>query len=115
MYFVYGGKIHRKDVSSLGLDFPFGKIPSRFSRKIRQHYYAATTYIDSLVGEVLQALSQTGHGEDTIVTLLSDHGWSLGLFKFVINCCDQPNFIGFDRSKLIIGRMLSALRYFYKL
>ena len=59
-------------------------MPSNFSRKIRQHYYAATTYVDSLIGKVLDALSQSGHEDNTIVTLLSDHGWSLGEMKIKV-------------------------------
>ena len=69
----------RDDVSSLNLDFPFGKMPSNFSREIRQHYYAATTYVDSLIGDVLEELSKSGHEQNTIIALLSDHGWSLGI------------------------------------
>ena len=48
-------------MASLNLSFPVGKIPSEFSRKIRQHYYAATTYIDDLVGQVLEAASKADH------------------------------------------------------
>ena len=48
-------------MASLNLSFPVGKIPSEFSRKIRQHYYAATTYIDDLVGQVLEAAAKADH------------------------------------------------------
>ena len=65
-------------MSSLGLEFPFGRIPSNFSRKIRQHYYAASTYVDTLIGNVLDALRESGQENNTIITLLGDHGWSLG-------------------------------------
>ena len=70
---------YRDDVASLNLDFPFGKMSSNFSRQILQHYYAATTYVDSLIGDVLNELSKSGHEQNTIITLLSDHGWSLGI------------------------------------
>ena len=50
--------LYRHDVASLNLSFPMGKIPSEFSRKIRQHYYAATSYIDDLVGQVLEAAAK---------------------------------------------------------
>jgi iduronate 2-sulfatase len=52
---------------------------SNFSREIRQQYYAATTYVDSLIGDVLEELSKSGHEQNTIIALLSDHGWSLGI------------------------------------
>ena len=78
-FFTFTHLWHRDDVSSLNLDFPFGKMPSNFSRKILQHYYAATTYVDSLIGDVLDELSKSGLEQNTIITLLSDHGWSLGI------------------------------------
>lgn len=42
--------------------------------QIRQHYYASVTYIDTLLGKLLKELNY----DDTIVVLVSDHGWSLG-------------------------------------
>ena len=79
--------IYRDDVASLGLKFPFGKIPSAFSRRIRQHYYAATSYVDSLIGRLLKAASKFGDAKNTIVLLMSDHGWSLGtVLQKLKNC-----------------------------
>ena len=72
----------RHDVSSLNLSFPFGRMPSLFSRRIRQHYLAATSYVDNLVGRVLEAAAASeaasASERDTVVSLISDHGWSLG-------------------------------------
>ncbi|XP_078483511.1 iduronate 2-sulfatase-like [Ciona intestinalis] len=68
----------REDVKSLNLSFPFGPIPYDFQRKIRQHYYSSVTYMDSMVGKVLQQLEQSGFADTTIITLIGDHGWSLG-------------------------------------
>ncbi|KAG5673435.1 hypothetical protein PVAND_003483 [Polypedilum vanderplanki] len=64
----------RDDVKSLNVSYPFGPIPSEFAAKIRQHYYASVTYIDSLLGEILKMIDFT----NTIVVLTSDHGWSCG-------------------------------------
>lgn len=64
----------RDDVKSLNISFPFGPVPSEFAARIRQHYYAAVTYVDDLLGEVLKHVDFT----NTIVVLTSDHGWSLG-------------------------------------
>ena len=36
------------------------------------------TYIDDLIGEVLKSLIENGFGDNTIVTLIGDHGWMLG-------------------------------------
>ena len=36
------------------------------------------TYIDDLIGDVLKSLVENGFGDNTIVTLIGDHGWMLG-------------------------------------
>lgn len=41
-------------------------------------YLASTSFMDSQVGRVLDALEASGHADDTIVVLWSDHGWHLG-------------------------------------
>ncbi|XP_014256218.1 iduronate 2-sulfatase isoform X2 [Cimex lectularius] len=64
----------RDDIKSLNLSFPFEKIPDNEAKLIIQSYYAAVTYIDDLIGEVLKSLVR----KNTIVVLLGDHGWSLG-------------------------------------
>ena len=43
------------------------------ARRVIQGYYAATSYTDSLVGELVKRTDN-----NTIIVLLSDHGWSLG-------------------------------------
>ncbi|XP_063231076.1 iduronate 2-sulfatase isoform X2 [Bacillus rossius redtenbacheri] len=68
----------RNDVARLNLTFPFDPMPDRYSRMIRQSYYAATTYIDDLFGQLMDKLISTGHSNDTIVLLTGDHGWSMG-------------------------------------
>ena len=47
-------------------------------RRARHGYYAAVSYLDERVGEVLDALSATGLDRDTIVVFTSDHGELLG-------------------------------------
>ncbi len=41
-------------------------------------YLASTSFVDSQLGRVLDALDASGHADDTIVVLWSDHGWHLG-------------------------------------
>lgn len=48
------------------------------SRQLIHGYHASITYIDKLIGDVLQQLDLLGLRENTIVVLLGDHGWSLG-------------------------------------
>lgn len=47
-------------------------------RKARHGYYASISYIDSLVGQLLDALKATNMLKDTIVVFTSDHGDFLG-------------------------------------
>jgi choline-sulfatase len=47
-------------------------------RRARHGYYAAVSYLDERVGEVLDALSATGLDGDTVVVFTSDHGELLG-------------------------------------
>ncbi|KAM9538179.1 iduronate 2-sulfatase isoform 3-T3 [Guaruba guarouba] len=54
-------------------------IPLRYpQRQIRQSYYAAVSYLDTQVGQLLNALDDVGLSNSTIVVFTADHGWSLG-------------------------------------
>ena len=41
-------------------------------------YLASISFADAMVGRVLDALEQSGRADNTIVVLISDHGWHLG-------------------------------------
>ena len=47
-------------------------------RKCVQAYLACTTFVDHQVGRVLEALEKSGHADNTILVLFSDHGYHLG-------------------------------------
>lgn len=47
-------------------------------KNIVRSYLACTSFVDSQVGRVLEALERNGLAENTIVVLWSDHGWHLG-------------------------------------
>lgn len=47
-------------------------------RNLVRSYMACTSFTDSQVGRVLDALERSGRADDTIVVLWSDHGWHLG-------------------------------------
>ncbi|XP_077466380.1 iduronate 2-sulfatase-like [Stigmatopora argus] len=68
----------RDDVQKLNISFPYGPIPKEFQLRIRQHYYAAVSYMDAQVGQLLGALDALGLAQSTLVVFTSDHGWSLG-------------------------------------
>ena len=64
----------RDDIAALHPKFPYGPLPRNYSRKIRQSYYAATSYMDHLVGKLLTGLKKFGFAENTIVIFFGDHG-----------------------------------------
>lgn len=68
----------REDVQALNVSFPYGPIPRDFQLQIRQSYFAAVSYLDTLAGQLLSALDDLGLANETIVVFTSDHGWSLG-------------------------------------
>ncbi|XP_052899267.1 iduronate 2-sulfatase [Anopheles moucheti] len=65
---------NRDDVQQLNVSFPFGRVPDHFKLQIRQHYYAAVTYVDELIGQLLKDVDRSR----TIIALTADHGWALG-------------------------------------
>ena len=71
-----------RDYNDIALNYGFGDInttlPQQVVRNLRRAYYAAVTYIDSLVGKVLQELEDLGLTNSTIVSFWGDHGWQLG-------------------------------------
>nr|XP_005991886.1 PREDICTED: iduronate 2-sulfatase isoform X2 [Latimeria chalumnae] len=68
----------REDVKALNISFPYGPIPKDFQLLIRQSYFAAVSYLDSQVGQLLDNLDKLGLAKNTVVVFTSDHGWSLG-------------------------------------
>jgi len=47
-------------------------------KNILHAYLASVSFVDHYVGEVLNALDESPHGQNTIVVLWSDHGYRLG-------------------------------------
>lgn len=66
----------REDIAALNVSFPYGPLPDFYARYIRQGYYAATSYTDSLIGELLTTVDHLF--PDTIIAFIGDHGWALG-------------------------------------
>jgi choline-sulfatase len=46
--------------------------------RARHGYYAAISYVDERIGDVLRALSETGLDRDTVIVFTADHGEFLG-------------------------------------
>ncbi len=53
-----------------------------FHRMMRHGYYASTSYVDKLVGDILAELTRLGLADNTLVVLWGDHGWNLGEHDF---------------------------------
>ena len=68
-------------------------------RELKHGYYAAVSFVDVLVGRLLDELDRLGLAEDTIVVLWGDHGWKLGEHN---GWCKQTNYEVDTRSPLII-------------
>ena len=47
-------------------------------RHYRHGYYASISFMDAMLGEILDALEAGGHADDTIVVFTSDHGFHIG-------------------------------------
>jgi arylsulfatase A-like enzyme len=57
-------------------NFPI--LPEAKQRQLVHAYWACVSFIDAQIGRILDALDETGMADNTVVVLLSDHGWQLG-------------------------------------
>ena len=53
-------------------------LPDSKALELRRAYYATVTFIDEMIGDVLNKLDEVGLRDDTVVVFTSDHGWQLG-------------------------------------
>lgn len=58
--------------------FELGKADDDLRREYMQAYHACISFIDVQLGVVLDELKRSGHWDDTIIVLTSDHGYHLG-------------------------------------
>ena len=54
--------------------FGFPQFPDDIVRQARAGYYALITYLDEKIGELIDALKETGQYENTVIIHISDHG-----------------------------------------
>jgi arylsulfatase A-like enzyme len=83
-------------------DIPKGKEPitDQQAKDLRRAYYAATSFMDSQVGRVLEELDKLGLRENTIVIVWGDHGWHLGDLG---QWCKHTNFEIATRAAMMIS------------
>lgn len=55
-----------------------GPLPDETARRLIHGYYACVSYVDALIGRLLDELDALGLDDNTIVVLWGDHGWQLG-------------------------------------
>jgi arylsulfatase A-like enzyme len=55
-----------------------GPIPDQKALELVRGYCAATTYVDAMIGRVLDELDRIGLRDKTVIVLWGDHGWQLG-------------------------------------
>lgn len=58
--------------------FYFDQVSVEEARRCKQAYYACNSFVDALVGKLLDALEENGLLEKTIIVFWSDHGYFLG-------------------------------------
>lgn len=66
-----------------------GLLNDELSRELKHGYYACVSYIDAQIGKVMNTLDQLDLRKNTIVILMSDHGWKLGEYGA---WCKHTNF-----------------------
>lgn len=76
-----------------------GPLPEDLQRDLIHGYMACVSYIDTLIGRLLDGLEERGLAENTIVVLWGDHGWHLGDHGL---WCKHSNFEQATRSPLIL-------------
>ncbi|MEO0718074.1 MAG: sulfatase-like hydrolase/transferase, partial [Pseudomonadota bacterium] len=54
------------------------ELPEEDVRRARRAYYGSISYIDAMIGQILDALSAADLAEDTVIIFTSDHGEMLG-------------------------------------
>ncbi len=55
-----------------------GPMPEDKARELKHAYYACVSYVDALLGRLLDGLEAEGVAENTVILLWGDHGWQLG-------------------------------------
>ncbi len=57
---------------------PEGPLSDSLARTLIHGYYAAVSYTDAQIGQLLDQLKKLGLDKNTVVILWGDHGWNLG-------------------------------------
>ena len=75
----YGEIRKYHDIFALNLTGrPNTTMPDQVVKDLRRAYYSAVTYVDELIGTILDELERLGVANDTVISFIGDHGWQLG-------------------------------------
>ncbi|MGQ1783659.1 MULTISPECIES: sulfatase [unclassified Saccharicrinis] len=66
-----------------------GLLDDDLSRDLKHGYYACVSYMDAQMGRIMKALEELDLRKNTVVVLMSDHGWKLGEYGA---WCKHTNF-----------------------
>ncbi len=81
-------------------DIPdIGDISENQQKELIHGYYACVSYIDNLIGQLIDKLEKLGEKDKTVIVLWGDHGWHLGDHGL---WAKHTNFENATRSPLII-------------
>ena len=71
------------ELRNIYLDVPAtGPLDDALARNLIHGYYASVSYMDALIGELVQSLETMGISDSTTIVLWSDHGFFLGEHGF---------------------------------
>ena len=91
-----------------------GPVSDAMALELIHGYYASVSYVDAMIGKVLDALDSLEMRENTIIILWGDHGWQLGehtlwckhaLFQTSLNApliISAPGYSGNQRSRSLV-------------
>ncbi|MFV0591559.1 MAG: arylsulfatase [Draconibacterium sp.] len=66
------------DIKTEDKNAAFGNFGTEHAVESRRHYYANITFIDEMVGKIVQALKEKGLYENSVICFTSDHGDMMG-------------------------------------
>ena len=78
-----------------------GTFNDELTRKLVHGYYAAVSYMDAQLGQVLDALDAEGFADNTVIAFWGDHGWHLGDHGM---WCKHTNYEKATRAALVVAR-----------